>query len=62
MTVCLDDILIVTKTKAEHKRILNEVFCCLEHYLMFVKESNFALFLHKVEFLGHVVTSEGIGV
>ena len=60
--VYLDDILIFTKTEAEHKSILNEVFRRLAHYSLFVKESKCALFLHQVEFLGHVVTSEGISV
>ena len=60
--VYLDDILIFTKTEAEHKSILNEVFHQLAHYSLFVKESKCALFLHYVQFLGHVVTSEGISV
>ena len=58
----LDDILIFTKTEVEHKNILGEVFCRLAHYSLFVKESKCALFLHQVEFLGHLVTSEGISV
>ena len=44
--VYLDDILIFTKTEAEHKSILNEVFRRLAHYSLFVKESKCALFLH----------------
>ena len=44
--VYLDDILIFTKTEAEHKGILNEVFCCLVNHSLFVKESKCALFLH----------------
>ena len=44
--VYLDDILIFTKTEAEHKSILNEVFHQLAHYSLFVKESKCALFLH----------------
>ena len=57
----LDNILIFTNTEAEHKSILNEVFCHLAYHSLFVKESRCALFLHWVEFLGHVVTSKGIG-
>ena len=44
--VYLDDILIFTKTEVEHKSFLNEVFRHLEHYLLFVKESKYAFFLH----------------
>ena len=44
--VYLDDILIFTKIEVEHKSILNEVFHCLAYYLLFVKESKCALFLH----------------
>ena len=41
----LDDILVFTKTEAEHKSITNEVFHCLAHYSLFFKESKCALFL-----------------
>ena len=44
--VYLDDILIFTKTEAEYKSILNEVFDCLAHHLLFVKKSKCALLLH----------------
>ena len=60
--VYLDNILIFTKRESKHKSIFNEVFCHLAHCLVFVKESKCAIFLHKVEFLGHVVTSECISV
>ena len=60
--VCLDDILIFTKTEAEYKSIISEVFHCLVHYSLFSKENKCAFFLHYVEFLGHVVVSEGITI
>ena len=60
--VDLDGILIFTKTEAEHKSILSEVFHNLAHYLLFVKQSKSAFFLYWVEFLGHIVTSEGINI
>ena len=43
--VYLDNNLIFTKIEAEQKINLNEVFCCLVHYLLFVKESKYAIFL-----------------
>ena len=42
--VYIDDILIFTKTDAEHKSILGKVFHCLVNYLLFVKERKCALF------------------
>ena len=44
--VYLDNILIFTKTEAEHKSILSEVFSRLAYYSLFVKKSKCALFLH----------------
>ena len=60
--VYLDDILIFTKTEEEHRQILAEVFRRLAHYSLYVKEKKCALFLSQVEFLGHIVTAEGIRV
>ena len=60
--VYLDDILIFTKTEEEHRQILAEVFHRLAHYSLYVKEKKCALFLSQVEFLGHIVTAEGIRV
>ena len=60
--VYLDDILIFTKTEQEHRKVLAEVFRRLAHYSLYVKEKKCALFLRQVEFLGHIVTEEGISV
>ena len=60
--VYLDDILIFTKTEQEHREVLAEVFKRMAHYSLFVKETKCALFLSQVEFLGHIVTAEGISV
>ena len=43
--VYLDNILMFTKTEAEHMSILNEVSRHLAHHLLFVKENKCALFL-----------------
>ena len=42
--VYLDNILIFTKTEVEHKSFLNKVFCYLEYYSLFFKESKCAIF------------------
>ena len=60
--VYLDDILIFTKTEQEHRQVLAEVFRHLAYYSLYVKEKKCALFLSQVEFLGHIVTAEGISV
>ena len=62
LKVYLDDILIFTTIKAEHKGIFNEVFHHLTYYSLFVKQNKYAFFLCQVEFLGHVITSEGISI
>ena len=42
----LDNILILTNIEANHKIIFSEMFQHLAHYLLFIKESKCALFLH----------------
>ena len=44
--VYLDDILIFTKIEEKNKSIPSEVFHYLVQYLLFIKESKCALFLH----------------
>ena len=60
--VYLNDNLIFTKTDQEHCQVLAEVFRRLAHYSLYVKEKKYALFLRQVEFLGHIVTAEGISI
>lgn len=60
--VYLDDILIYSRDKTEHIEILKEVFKILKDNKLFIKESKCALFLEHVEFLGHVISSEGVSV
>ena len=58
--VYLDDILVYSKTVAEHKQLLNQVFSLFSKYKLFLKEKKCSLFMEKVNFLGHVVSSKGI--
>lgn len=61
--VCyLDDLLIYSKSIAEHKVLLNKVFAILAKNKLFIKESKCHLFLEKVNFLGHVVSESGVSV
>ena len=57
--VYLDDILIYTKTIAEHKQLLRKVFNLLYKNKLYIKESKCALFLESVEFLGVTVNASG---
>ena len=61
--VCyLDDLLIYTKTIKEHKELLDRVFAVLQKNKLYLKDSKCHLFLEKVNFLGHVVSEQGIAV
>jgi hypothetical protein len=56
----VDDILIYAKTKEEHDRMLEEVLKLLDANRLYVKLSKCEFMLKEVEFLGHVVSQEGI--
>ena len=60
--VYMDDILIFSKSAEEHHQHVRQVFERLNKKKWHVKQKKCALFLNKVEFLGHVVSSEGIKV
>ena len=56
----LDDILVISQTFEEHLRTLAEVLRCLQKHGLKIKPQKCQLFQSEVEFLGHVVTSEGL--
>jgi len=58
--VFLDDILIFSKTLAEHKQHVKKVLEILRQQKLFAKESKCDLFKTEVEFLGHIVGRDGI--
>ena len=61
--VCyLDDLLLYTRTVEQHQQLLDRVFSLLSQNKLFLKESKCHLFLEKVNFLGHVVSSSGVAV
>ncbi len=61
--VCyLDDLLIYTKTVDQHKKLLDKVFALLSKNKLFLKDSKCHLFLERVNFLGHVVSANGVSV
>ena len=60
VTVYLDDILIFSKSDDEHVRHLQWVLGKLREHGLFAKRTKCAFGLDSVEYLGHVVTAEGI--
>ena len=60
VVVFLDDILIFSKNEAEHLAHLKLVLQKLREHHLFAKLSKCAFCLQEVEFLGHIVTKDGI--
>ncbi|KAL0539664.1 hypothetical protein IC582_023880 [Cucumis melo] len=60
--VFIDEILIYSKTEAEHEEHLHQVLETLRANKLYAKFSKCELWLKKVTFLGHVVSSEGVSV
>ncbi|GJY05299.1 putative reverse transcriptase domain-containing protein [Tanacetum coccineum] len=62
MIVFIDDILIYSKTKEEHDAYLRLILELLKKEELYAKFSKCDFWLSKVQFLGHVIDSEGIYV
>ncbi|KAJ9556187.1 hypothetical protein OSB04_010801 [Centaurea solstitialis] len=60
--VFIDDILVYSKDEAEHERHLREVLNVLRNEKLYAKFSKCEFWLHEVQFLGHVVSRDGIKV
>ncbi|KAA0066451.1 ty3-gypsy retrotransposon protein [Cucumis melo var. makuwa] len=60
--VFIDDILIYSKTEAEHEEHLHQVLETLRANKLYAKFSKCEFWVRKVTFLGHVVSSEGVSV
>ncbi|GKD65591.1 putative reverse transcriptase domain-containing protein [Tanacetum coccineum] len=60
--VFIDDILIYSKSKEEHEVHLKLILEFLENEKLYVKFSKCEFWLQEVQFLGHVVNSNGIYV
>ena len=58
----LDDLLIYSKTVDEHIVLLDRVFALLEKNKLYIKYKKCHLFLERVNFLGHVVSKDGIAM
>ena len=58
----LDDLLVYSRTVDEHLILLDKVFSLLSKHKLYLKETKCSLFLSKVNFLGHVVSSDGVAM
>ncbi|GJW18310.1 putative reverse transcriptase domain-containing protein [Tanacetum coccineum] len=62
MIVFIDDILIYSKNKKEHKEHIKAVLELLKKEKLYAKFSKCEFWIPKVQFLGHVIDSQGIHV
>nr|XP_051211131.1 uncharacterized protein LOC127328578 [Lolium perenne] len=58
--VFVDDVLIYSKTLADHKRHLAEVFQILEQNKLFLKKSKCSFAQKSLEYLGHIISANGV--
>ncbi|KAM1992655.1 hypothetical protein ACFX16_009090 [Malus domestica] len=58
--VFFDDILVYSSSWESHMQHLRVVFDTLQHHTLFVKKSKCAFGMDKVEYLGHIVSQEGV--
>jgi hypothetical protein len=60
--VFIDDILIYSKTKAEHEGHLRSILELLKREQLYAKFSKCEFWLKEVQFLGHIISNQGIHV
>lgn len=60
--VYLDDILVFSKTEAEHEQHLRQVLERLREHRLYAKLSMCEFYMREVEFLGHKVSAENLSV
>ncbi|XP_022014334.1 uncharacterized mitochondrial protein AtMg00860-like [Helianthus annuus] len=58
--VFIDDILVYSKSEAEHAHHLQEVLETLRRERLYAKFSKCAFWLRELQFLGHIISADGI--
>ena len=61
VVVFIDDILIYSKNEQEHKEHLKIVLQVLREQQLYAKFSKCDFFKDKIQYLGHVVSKDGVG-
>ncbi|XP_041004060.1 uncharacterized mitochondrial protein AtMg00860-like [Juglans microcarpa x Juglans regia] len=62
VVVFIDDILIYSKSKEDHKQHLHSALEKLKEHRLYAKFSKCVFWLKEVKFLGHVISSQGVSV
>ncbi|RZB65706.1 Transposon Tf2-9 polyprotein [Glycine soja] len=62
VVVFIDDILVYLRNKEEHEKHLRIVLHILKDRMLFAKLSKCDFWLEKVQFLGHVISKDGVAV
>ena len=62
IVVFIDDVLIYSKTKEEHDEHLHIILQVLREHKLYGKFSKCDFFKDKIQYLGHVISKEGISV
>ena len=62
VVVFLDGVLIYSKTKKEHDEHLQIILQVLREHKLYAKFSKCEFFKDKIQYLGHVISKEGISV
>jgi hypothetical protein len=62
VVVFIDDILIYSKSEAEHAKHLRIVLQRLRDHKLYAKFSKYEFWLDSVKFLGHTISKDGISV
>jgi hypothetical protein len=60
--VFVDDILVYSKTREEHEEHLRMVLQVLREHQMYAKFSKCDFFQKEIQYLGHIISAEGVAV
>ena len=58
--VFMDDILVYNRTLEQHVQHLTQVFQIIRDHKFLIKKSKCAFAQQKIEYLGHIISSQGV--